>query len=466
MSVVPVVDVLQGRVAVDSDVTVRGWVRTRRDSKAGISFIAVYDGSCFDSLQAVVNNNLDNYQSDVLRLTTGCSVEVTGKVVESPGEGQSFEIQATALTVVGWVEDPDTYPMAAKRHSIEYLREVAHLRPRTNLIGAVARVRHTLAQAIHRFFHQNGFYWVSTPLITASDTEGAGEMFRVSTLDLENLPRNEQGRVDFSEDFFGKEAFLTVSGQLNGETYACALSKIYTFGPTFRAENSNTSRHLAEFWMIEPEVAFATLDDIASLAENLLKFVFQAVLEERADDMKFFAERVDKDAVSRLERFVSSDFAQVDYTDAITILENCGQTFENPVSWGIDLSSEHERYLAEKHFQAPVVVKNYPKDIKAFYMRMNQDGKTVAAMDVLAPGIGEIIGGSQREERLEQLDARLEEMGLSKEDYWWYRDLRRYGTIPHSGFGLGFERLIAYVTGVQNVRDVIPFPRTPRNASF
>ncbi|AIR71632.1 asparagine--tRNA ligase [Dickeya fangzhongdai] len=466
MSVVPVVDVLQGRVAVDSDVTVRGWVRTRRDSKAGISFIAVYDGSCFDSLQAVVNNNLANYQSDVLRLTTGCSVEVTGKVVESPGEGQSFELQATEIKVVGWVEDPDTYPMAAKRHSIEYLREVAHLRPRTNLVGAVARVRHTLAQAIHRFFHQSGFYWVSTPIITASDTEGAGEMFRVSTLDLENLPRNDQGKVDFSEDFFGKEAFLTVSGQLNGETYACALSKIYTFGPTFRAENSNTSRHLAEFWMIEPEVAFATLDDVAALAENLLKFVFKAVLEERADDMKFFAERVDKDAVSRLERFVSSDFAQVDYTDAITILENCGQTFENPVSWGIDLSSEHERYLAEKHFQAPVVVKNYPKDIKAFYMRMNSDGKTVAAMDVLAPGIGEIIGGSQREERLEQLDRRLEEMGLSKEDYWWYRDLRRYGTIPHSGFGLGFERLIAYVTGVQNVRDVIPFPRTPRSATF
>ncbi|MCI4187938.1 asparagine--tRNA ligase [Dickeya dianthicola] len=466
MSVVPVVDVLQGRVAVDSDVTVRGWVRTRRDSKAGISFIAVYDGSCFDSLQAVVNNNLANYQSDVLRLTTGCSVEVTGKVVESPGEGQSFELQASELKVVGWVEDPDTYPMAAKRHSIEYLREVAHLRPRTNLVGAVARVRHTLAQAVHRFFHQSGFYWVSTPIITASDTEGAGEMFRVSTLDLENLPRNDQGKVDFSEDFFGKEAFLTVSGQLNGETYACALSKIYTFGPTFRAENSNTSRHLAEFWMIEPEVAFATLDDVAALAENLLKFVFKAVLEERADDMKFFAERVDKDAVNRLERFVSADFAQVDYTDAITILENCGQTFENPVSWGIDLSSEHERYLAEKHFQAPVVVKNYPKDIKAFYMRMNSDGKTVAAMDVLAPGIGEIIGGSQREERLEQLDSRLEEMGLSKEDYWWYRDLRRYGTIPHSGFGLGFERLIAYVTGVQNVRDVIPFPRTPRSATF
>ncbi|WP_174870457.1 asparagine--tRNA ligase [Pectobacterium polaris] len=466
MSVVPVVDVLQGRVAVDSEVTVRGWVRTRRDSKAGISFIAVYDGSCFNPLQAVVNNNLSNYQDDVLRLTTGCSVEITGNVVASPGEGQSFELQATNVNVVGWVDDPDTYPMAAKRHSIEYLREVAHLRPRTNLIGAVARVRHTLAQAIHRFFHENGYFWVSTPLITASDTEGAGEMFRVSTLDLENLPRTEQGKVDFSEDFFGKEAFLTVSGQLNGETYACALSNVYTFGPTFRAENSNTSRHLAEFWMIEPEVAFASLDDVAALAENLLKYVFQAVLNERADDMAFFAERVDKEAITRLEKFVSSDFAQVDYTDVVEILLNCGQQFENPVYWGVDLSSEHERYLAEQHFKAPVVVKNYPKDIKAFYMRMNEDGKTVAAMDVLAPGIGEIIGGSQREERLAQLDSRLEEMGLNKEDYWWYRDLRRYGTIPHSGFGLGFERLIAYVTGVQNVRDVIPFPRTPRNASF
>ncbi|ORM54039.1 asparagine--tRNA ligase [Pantoea conspicua] len=466
MSVVPVADVLHGRVAVDSEVTVRGWVRTRRDSKAGLSFIAVYDGSCFNPVQAVVNNSLNNYQDEVLRLTTGCSVIVTGTVVASPGQGQAFEIQATRVEVVGWVEDPDSYPMAAKRHSIEYLREVAHLRPRTNLIGAVARVRHTLAQALHRFFHENGYFWVSTPLITASDTEGAGEMFRVSTLDLENLPRNDQGNVDFSEDFFGKEAFLTVSGQLNGETYASALSKIYTFGPTFRAENSNTSRHLAEFWMLEPEIAFASLDDAAALAEAMLKYVFNAVLEERADDMAFFAERVDKEAVERLQRFITTDFAQVDYTEAVEILMNCGQTFENPVSWGIDLSSEHERYLAEKHFKAPVVVKNYPKDIKAFYMRLNDDGKTVAAMDVLAPGIGEIIGGSQREERLDVLDARLEEMGLNKEDYWWYRDLRRYGTVPHSGFGLGFERLIAYVTGVQNVRDVIPFPRTPRNASF
>ncbi|KTS32849.1 asparagine--tRNA ligase [Pantoea dispersa] len=466
MSVVPVADVLHGRVAVDSEVTVRGWVRTRRDSKAGLSFIAVYDGSCFNPVQAVVNNSLNNYQDEVLRLTTGCSVIVTGKVVESPGEGQAFELHATQVEVTGWVDDPDTYPMAAKRHSIEYLREVAHLRPRTNIVGAVARVRHTLAQALHRFFHENGYFWVSTPLITASDTEGAGEMFRVSTLDLENLPRDPQGKVDFDKDFFGKEAFLTVSGQLNAETYACALSKVYTFGPTFRAENSNTSRHLAEFWMLEPEVAFATLDDAAALAEAMLKYVFKAVLEERADDMAFFAERVDKEAIARLERFITTDFAQVDYTDAVDILLKSGQSFENPVSWGVDLSSEHERYLAEKHFKAPVVVKNYPKDIKAFYMRMNDDGKTVAAMDVLAPGIGEIIGGSQREERLDVLDARLAEMGLNKEDYWWYRDLRRYGTVPHAGFGLGFERLIAYVTGVQNVRDVIPFPRTPRNANF
>lgn len=466
MIVAPVVDVLQGRIAVGEDVTVRGWVRTRRDSKAGISFLTVYDGSCFNPVQAIINNNLPNYQDEVLHLTTGCSVEVTGKIVESPGQGQNFEIHATKVVVVGMVDDPETYPMAAKRHSVEYLREVAHLRPRTNLIGAVARVRHTLAQALHRFFDEQGFFWVSTPLITAADTEGAGEMFRVSTLDMNNLPRTDKGEVDFSEDFFGREAFLTVSGQLNGETYASALSKVYTFGPTFRAENSNTSRHLAEFWMVEPEVAFADLNDIAGLAEKMLKYAFSAVLAERRDDMEFFAQRVDKEAITRLEHFIASDFAQIYYTDAITVLENCGQKFENPVYWGVDLSSEHERYLAEKHFKAPVVVKNYPKDIKAFYMRMNEDGKTVAAMDVLAPGIGEIIGGSQREERLEMFDKRLAEMGMNKEDYWWYRDLRRYGTVPHSGFGLGFERLVAYVTGVTNIREVIPFPRTPRNVDF
>ncbi|MCL1073120.1 asparagine--tRNA ligase [Shewanella dokdonensis] len=466
MSIASVASVFKGEYAVGSEVTVRGWVRTRRDSKAGISFLAVYDGSCFDPIQGVVPNNLPNYNDEVLKLTAGCSVIVTGEVVESPGAGQDYELQVTNVAVTGWVDDPETYPMAAKRHSVEYLRELAHLRPRTNLIGAVARVRNCLSHAIHRFYHENGFVWVSTPLITASDTEGAGEMFRVSTLDLENLPRTEAGKVDYDKDFFGKEAFLTVSGQLNGEAYACALSKVYTFGPTFRAENSNTSRHLAEFWMVEPEVAFADLHDIAGLAEAMLKYAFKAVLEERMDDMKFFAERVDKTVIERLQRFVSSDFAQVDYTDAVEILKNCGKTFEFPVEWGTDLQSEHERYLAEEHFNSPVVVKNYPKDIKAFYMRMNDDGKTVAAMDVLAPGIGEIIGGSQREERLDVLDQRMDEMGLVKEDYWWYRDLRRYGTVPHSGFGLGFERLVSYVTGVSNIRDVIPFPRAPRSANF
>lgn len=466
ISVAPIVDVLQGKIAVGSTISVQGWVRTRRDSKAGISFLAVYDGSCFDPIQAVIEKDLPNYEQDILRLTAGCSVKVTGTVVESPGQGQQYELQATQVEIYGFVDDPETYPVAAKRHSIEYLREVAHLRARTNIVGAITRVRHTLAQAIHQFFDERGFFWLSTPIITASDTEGAGEMFRVSTLDLLNLPKTDKGNIDFDKDFFGKEAFLTVSGQLNAETYACALSKVYTFGPTFRAENSNTTRHLAEFWMMEPEVAFADLDDNAKLAEDMLKYVFKTVLEKRADDMQFFAQHIDKDAINRLESFINADFAQVDYTDAITILQNCDAKFENPVSWGIDLASEHERYLAEQHFKAPVVVKNYPKDIKAFYMRMNDDGKTVAAMDVLAPGIGEIIGGSQREERLDMLDKRMDEMGLKKEDYWWYRDLRRYGTVPHSGFGLGFERLIVYVTGVQNVRDVIPFPRTPRNANF
>ncbi len=466
MTHVPVADILQGKHAVGTTLTVKGWIRTRRDSKAGISFLAIHDGSCFAPVQAVVPNTLSNYESEVLRLTTSCSVEVTGVVKASEGSGQQFEIDALSVTVLGFVEDPDTYPMAPKRHSVEYLREHAHLRVRTNLVGAVMRVRNCIAQAIHRFFHDEGFMWVATPLITASDCEGAGEMFRVSTLDLENLPRTEKGTIDYDQDFFGKESFLTVSGQLNLETYACALSKVYTFGPTFRAENSNTSRHLAEFWMVEPEIAFATLDDNAALAEKLLKYVFKAVLEERRDDMEFFAERIDKEAITRLEQFVSSDFAQVDYTDAIEILKKSGRKFEFPVEWGIDMSSEHERYLAEEHFKSPVVVKNYPKDIKAFYMRLNDDGKTVAAMDVLAPGIGEIIGGSQREERLDVLDARLAEMNLNKEDYWWYRDLRRYGTVPHSGFGLGFERLVVYVTGMGNVRDVIPFPRTPRNAEY
>lgn len=459
-------DVLSGQYQVGDTVTVKGWIRTKRDSKAGISFLAVHDGSCFDAVQAVAPADLNNYENEIKRLTTACSVIVTGTIAKSEGQGQAFEIQTSSVEVVGWVENPDTYPMAPKRHSMEYLREQAHLRARTNMVGAITRVRHCLAQAIHRFFHERGFYWISTPIITGADAEGAGEMFRVSTLDLENLPRDDKGAIDYKQDFFGKETFLTVSGQLNVETYACALSKVYTFGPTFRAENSNTTRHLAEFWMIEPEVAYAELKDVAQLAEDMLKFVFKAVLEERADDMAFFAERVDENAVSRLQNMIDSSFVRMDYTDAVEILKNCGKKFDYPVEWGVDLQSEHERYLAEVHVGAPVILQNYPKDIKAFYMRMNEDGKTVAAMDILAPGIGEIIGGSQREERLEQLDARMDQMGLNKEDYSWYRDLRRYGTVPHAGFGLGFERLVSYVTGVGNVRDVIAFPRTPGNADF
>ena len=460
---------LRGKVPTGSRVTVKGWVRTRRDSKAGLSFIHVHDGSGFDPIQVVAPAALPNYESDVKRLTSGCSVVATGTLTASQGQGQTVEIQAESVEVVGWVEDPETYPIQPKKSSFEYLREVAHLRPRTNTLGAIARVRHALSMAIHRYFHEHGFFWVHTPIITASDAEGAGEMFRVSTLDLVNtsaMPRTPDGKVDFSQDFFGREAFLTVSGQLNVETYCLALSKVYTFGPTFRAENSNTSRHLAEFWMIEPEIAFADLAGNADLAESFLKYIFTALLNERGDDLKFFAERIDKDSVTRLERFVSSPFERMSYTDAIAALERSGKKFEFPVRWGMDLQSEHERWLTEEHVSAPVVVMNYPKEIKAFYMRMNDDGKTVAAMDVLAPGIGEIIGGSQREERLDQLDRRLAELGLDPRHYWWYRDLRRYGTVPHAGFGLGLERTIIYATGMANIRDVIPFPRTPGNAAF
>ena len=454
---------------VGSTLEVTGWVRTRRDSKAGISFIQLSDGSCFDAFQIVVPSEVDNYENEVLKLTTGCAVRCRGEIVESRGKGQSLEMKASEVEVVGWVEDPDSYPLQPKRHSFEYLREVAHLRPRSNTFGAVGRVRHCLAMAVHRFMHENGFHWIHTPIVTANDCEGAGEMFRVSTLDMANPPRDEQGDVDFSQDFFGRESHLTVSGQLNVETWCCALSKVYTFGPTFRAENSNTSRHLAEFWMVEPEIAFADLADDADLAEAMLKYIFKALLDERGDDMKFFQERIDKTCIDRLETFIESPFERMDYSEAIKKLEAAiasGHRFEFPVSWGIDLQSEHERYLTEELVGRPVVVMNYPKDIKAFYMRMNDDGRTVAAMDVLAPGIGEIIGGSQREERLDVLDARLEEMNLEKDDYWWYRDLRKYGTVPHAGFGLGFERTIVYATGMANVRDVIPFPRTTKSAEF
>jgi asparaginyl-tRNA synthetase len=458
--------ILSGNAPSDRPVTVRGWVRTRRDSKAGLSFVHVSDGSAFHPVQVVAQASLPNYASEVQKLTAGCAVEATGSIVPSPAKGQPFEMQATEIKVVGWVEDPDTYPIQPKPHTMEFLREVAHLRPRTNVIGATTRVRHTLAMAIHRFFSEDGFVWVNTPIITASDAEGAGELFRVSTLDLANLPRTADNRVDYSKDFFGREAFLTVSGQLNVETYCMALSKVYTFGPTFRAENSNTSRHLAEFWMIEPEIAFADLADDATLAERLLKYIFKAVLEERPDDMAFFEERIEKGVIAKLQAIVDKPFVRMDYTEAIKILEGSKQKFEYPVKWGTDLQSEHERYLAEKHVGGPVILMNYPKEIKAFYMRLSDDEKTVAAMDVLAPGIGEIIGGSQREERLDVLDRRITASGLDPNAYSWYRDLRRYGTVPHAGFGLGFERTVAYVTGLSNVRDVIPFPRTPGSARY
>jgi len=457
---------LSGQVAPGTVVTVKGWVRTRRDSKAGLSFIQVHDGTCFDPIQVVAPQDLPNYADEIQKLSAGCAVVCTGTLAESQGKGQSVEIQGERIEVVGWVEDPETYPVQPKRHTMEYLREVAHLRPRTNTFGAMTRVRNCLAQATHRFYHENGFYWIHTPIITTSDAEGAGEAFRISTLDLSNPPRTADGSIDFNEDFFGRETFLTVSGQLNVETHCCAMTRVYTFGPTFRAENSHTSRHLSEFWMIEPEIAFADLNDDADLAEAYLRYLFRAVLDERGDDMAFFAQHVDKDAVSRLEKFVDSSFERMDYTEAVAALGKVEKKFEFPVQWGMDLQSEHERYLCEELCQRPVVVMNYPKEIKAFYMRMNDDERTVAAMDVLAPGIGEIIGGSQREERLDVLDKRIDEMGLEKETYWWYRDLRKYGTVPHAGFGLGFERAVNYVTGIKNIRDVIPFPRAPKLADF
>jgi asparaginyl-tRNA synthetase len=488
-------------------VTVKGWVRTRRDSKAdgGLSFIALHDGTCFDTIQIVAKSDLSNYAGEVAKVCTGCSIECDGAIVTNPKGGA--EIAASAVRVTGWVDDPDTYPIQPKPHTFEYLREVAHLRVRTNTFGAVARVRHCLAMAVHRYFHERGFYWVHTPIITGSDCEGAGQMFKVSTLDLMrplprvpkesqseearkhcedlaakgNMPAWTYGQVDHSKDFFGKEAHLTVSGQLNVETYCCALSNVYTFGPTFRAENSNTSRHLAEFWMIEPEMAFCDLKRDSEIAEEFIKYLVRAVLTERPDDMKFFDERIEKGLLDRLRHVVETPFRRVSYTEAIAILQEAiknGKKFEYPVRWGTDLQSEHERYLTEEHFKQPVILMNYPKGIKAFYMRLNDrgtdnppadapnNGETVAAMDVLVPKIGEIIGGSQREERLEYLDRRIEEMKLPAKEYWWYRDLRRYGTVPHAGFGLGFERLILFVTGMQNIRDVIPFPRAPGQAEF
>ena len=451
--------VLQHEVAPGTRVRIQGWVRSRRSSKSGFSFLQVHDGSCFDGLQAVVDASLPNYASEVEALGAGCAVRIDGQIVESRGRQQDREMQASAVQVLGWVDDPETYPIAKKRHSFEYLRTVAHLRPRTNTFGAIARIRNGIARAVHGYFQERGFLWVNTPIITANDCEGAGALFRVSTLDA--LSRDPGA----GEDFFGEETWLTVSGQLNVESYACSLSKVYTFGPTFRAENSNTSRHLAEFWMIEPEIAFAGLDDLADLAEDFLKSVSRDLLEGSPDDMRFFEQRIDPGVIQRMRQVIDREFVRMDYADAVEALARSGRRFEFPVEWGLDLQTEHERWLTEEYARGPVIVMNYPRKIKAFYMRLNDDERTVAAMDVLVPGVGEIVGGSQREERLEVLDARMAEHGLG-EELWWYRDLRRYGTVPHAGFGLGLERLVLYVTGMENIRDAIPFPRTPGNAAF
>ena len=446
-------------------VVIKGWVRTRRDSKAGFSFLEINDGSSQGNLQVLAESSLPNYKEEVQKLGAGCSVSIEGEIRQSPAKGQATELAASKILVHGWA-DPLTYPMQKKGHTFEFLRAQAHLRPRTNTFGAVMRVRNQIAHSVHSFFQERGFLYLNTPIITASDCEGAGQMFRVSTLDPEKPPRKPVGTIDHARDFFGKQAFLTVSGQLEGETYASALGKVYTFGPTFRAENSNTARHLAEFWMIEPEVAFHTLEDNMDLAEAFLKRIFKDVLDHCGEDMDFFAERIDKTARATLEGIAQSNFERLTYTEAVSILEKSGQSFEYPVSWGLDLQSEHERYLTEKHFQKPVILTDYPKSIKAFYMRQNDDGKTVRAMDVLVPRVGEIIGGSQREERLDVLLERMRECGLPEEPYWWYLDLRRFGTVPHAGFGLGLERVVQFVTGMANIRDVIPFPRVPGWAEF
>lgn len=444
--------------------TIQGWVRTKREAK-GITFVEVNDGSSMAGLQVVLSADLTGYDTVVKDLTTGSSVEIGGTLVESPGKGQRVELQGETITVYG-TADGETYPLQKKRHSFEYLRTLGHLRSRTNTLGAVFRVRNTCAQAIHQFFNERSFLWMHTPIITASDCEGAGEMFAVTGLDLTNPPKDNSGAVDYSQDFFGKPAYLTVSGQLEAEIMAMAFTNVYTFGPTFRAENSNTSRHLAEFWMVEPEMAFCDLTGNMDLAEEFLKYIFHSVLEQCPEDMAFFNDRIDNTVLATADNIINHTFERITYTDAVTLLEKTDRKFEFPVEWGIDLQSEHERYLAEDLFKKPVIVTDYPTGIKAFYMRLNDGGETVAAMDVLAPKVGEIIGGSQREERLDVLERRIVEAGLDPATYWWYLDLRRFGTVPHAGFGLGFERLVQFMTGMGNIRDVIPFPRTPDSIEF
>ncbi len=447
----------------EKTVTIQGWVRTKRESKK-FAFLEVNDGSALANLQVILEPTLENYEAVLAQINTGASVEVTGLLAESPGKGQRIELQASEVTVYGEA-DPETYPLQKKRHSFEFLRSIGHIRTRTNTLGAVMRVRNTCANAVHQFFQQQGFLWVHTPIITTNDCEGAGELFNVTNLNLKDVPK-DNGEVDYSQDFFGRQAYLTVSGQLEAEAMALTFDRVYTFGPTFRAENSNTSRHLAEFWMIEPEMAFCDLAGDMDLAEAFLKHIFKTVLDQCPEDMEFFNQRIDNSVLETVNNIINEDFERITYTNAIALLEKADKTFEYPVEWGVDLQSEHERYLCEEHFKKPVIVTDYPSSIKAFYMRLNDDEKTVAAMDVLAPKIGEIIGGSQREERFDVLEKRIKEAGMESEKLWWYLDLRRYGTVPHAGFGLGFERLIQFMTGMGNIRDVIPFPRTPENAEF
>jgi asparaginyl-tRNA synthetase len=459
-----VVDALKAE-NIGKSIRLCGWVRTRRDSKGGFSFLEINDGTTMKNVQVLAEAKLPNYESEILQIGIGSSVEIHGEVVASPGKGQATEIKADSVKVFGYA-DPALYPLQKKGTSMEFLRSIAHLRPRTNTFGAVARVRNEICKSIHNFFQSRGFIYVHAPIITGSDCEGAGQMFKVTTFDLLDVPRKEDKSIDFEQDFFGRPTNLTVSGQLEAEIYATALSNVYTFGPTFRAENSNTSRHLAEFWMVEPEMAFCTLEGNMTVAEEFLKTIFNDVLTNCGTDMEFFNERIDKTVIETLKGIVENDFVRLTYTEAVDILTKCGENFEFPVSWGIDLQSEHERYLTEKKFKKPVIVCDYPKDIKAFYMRMNEDGKTVRAMDVLVPKVGEIIGGSQREERLEVLEQRMRDSGLDTEEYWWYLDLRRFGTVPHAGFGLGLERTVQFATGMANIRDVIPFPRAPKTADF
>ena len=445
-------------------VTVKGWVRTRRDSKGGFSFIELNDGSCLANLQIIADQKLLNYQNEVTKLQTGCSIRVLGSLSASQGKAQAVELHAEEIEVLGWA-DPELYPLQKKRHSFEFLRTIAHLRPRTNTFGSMARIRNTVCWAIHSFFQERGFVYIHTPIITGNDCEGAGDLFHVTSFDLDNVPC-KQSKVDFQQDFFNRPAYLTVSGQLEAETHALALGNVYTFGPTFRAENSNTSRHLAEFWMVEPEMAFCDLDGNMKLAEDFLKTISQQVLDKCRDDLDLFNRFIDKTVLKTLEDIVSKDFMSLPYSEAVEILTKADETFEFPVGWGEDLQSEHERYLCEKVFQKPIIMINYPKEIKPFYMKSNDDGKTVRAMDVLVPRVGEIIGGSQREDDYDLLLKAMEDKGIDPEEYWWYLDLRRYGSVPHSGFGLGLERLLQFITGMQNIRDVIPFPRTPGNVSF